>query len=47
MGSLSSNKKPQDDCKKDEVAANQESWNDDYFILMLLDNYVSHKQKEK
>lgn len=38
MGSLFSDKKPQDDPKKDEEDANQEGWDDDDFILLLLDN---------
>lgn len=40
MTSLSSDEKPQDDPKKDEEDANQESWDNDHFILLLPYNWV-------
>lgn len=42
LGSFTSDKKPQDDPKNDEGDANQKGWDDDDFILLLLDNWVGN-----
>lgn len=39
LGPLFPDKKPQDDCEKDEEDANQHGWDDDDLILLLPDNW--------